>query len=143
MSDTKSTSSPQQEPNSKPFLKGIEHIAIASPDPHRLAQWYVQKLNLSPVLDTGSTVYIRADNSVVLEFVRAETASPKPQIRDAGIRHIAFLVDDLDAARAHLKAGGVDFEPEPILLPGVRLQFFRDPEANCLHLVERKDELPV
>jgi glyoxylase I family protein len=142
MSDKKSTSSHQQESNSMSFIKGIEHIAIASPDPHRLSEWYIQRLNFSPLLDTGSTVYIRAGNSVVLEFVRAETTPPKPQIRDAGIRHIAFSVDDLELARAHLKAAGVDFEPEPVILPGARLHFFRDPESNYLHLVERKEKLP-
>jgi catechol-2,3-dioxygenase len=126
MSDKKSTASPQQESNSMSFIKGIEHIAIASPDPHQLAEWYIQRLNFSPLLDTGSTVYIRAGNSVVLEFVSAETTPPKPQIRDAGIRHIAFSVD-LELARARLKAAGVDFEPEPVILPGARLHFFRDP----------------
>jgi glyoxylase I family protein len=143
MSDEKSTSSPQQESNSRSFIKGIEHIAIASPDPHRLAQWYIQQLNLSLLLDTGGTVYIRAGNSVVLEFVKAETTPPKPQIRDAGIRHIAFLVDDLEFACAHLKAAGIDLEPEPVILPGARLHFFRDPESNYLHLVERKEKLPA
>lgn len=90
MPDKNSTSPPQPESKSRSFIKGIEHIAIACPDPHRLAQWYIRQLSFSPLLDTGSTVYIRAENSVVLEFVRAEITPPKPQIRDAGIRHIAF-----------------------------------------------------
>jgi glyoxylase I family protein len=143
MPDTIDTPPPQRESTSRSFIKGVEHIAIATTDPHRLAQWYIQQLNFSPLLDTGNTVYIRAGNSVVLEFVRAETTPPKPQIRDAGIRHIAFSVDDLETARAHLKAAGIDFEPEPIILPGIRLHFFRDPESNYLHLVERKENLAV
>ena len=143
MPDKNSALPPRPEFKSRPFIKGIEHIAIASPDPHRLAQWYVQNLNFSPLLDTGSTVYIRAENSVVLEFVKAETTPPKPQMRDAGIRHIAFSVDDLDEARAQLQSVGIDFEAEAITLRGVRLHFFQDPESNYLHLVERKDKLPV
>lgn len=143
MPDKNSALPPQPEFKSRSFIKGIEHIAIASPDPHRLAQWYVQNLNFSPLLDTGSTVYIRAENSVVLEFVKAETTPPKPQMRDAGIRHIAFSVDDLDEARAQLQSVGIDFEAEAITLRGVRLHFFQDPESNYLHLVERKDKLPV
>ena len=141
MSDKISTSPSQQDSNSRSFIKGVEHIAIASPDPHKLARWYIQRLNFSPLLDTGNTVYIRAENSVVLEFVKAETVPPKPQIRDAGIRHIAFSVDDLETARASLKAAGVDFEPEPIVLSGVRLHFFRDPESNYLHLIQRETKL--
>jgi len=66
---------------------------------------------------------------------------PKPQIRDAGIRHIAFSVDDLEKAHAKLKDGGVEFESEPVVLPGMRLFFFRDLEGNYLHLVQREKML--
>ncbi len=140
MSDKISSSSSQRHSD---FIKGIEHIAIATTDPHQLAQWYILHLNFAPLLDTGNTVYIKAGNSVVLEFVKAETMPLKPGIRDAGIRHIAFSVDDLATARDHLKAAGVDFEGEPIELPGLRLQFFRDPDFNYLHLVERTGKLAV
>ena len=141
MSDQMNPSAPQPEPGSKSFIKGIEHIAIATMDPRRLAHWYIEHLNFSPLLDTGDTVYIKSENSVVLEFVKAETALLKPQIRDAGIRHIAFSVDNLEIAHASLKAACIDFEPEPVVLPGMRLHFFRDPDFNYLHLVERKEGL--
>jgi glyoxylase I family protein len=124
--------------NSQLLIKGIEHIAIATPDPQQLAQWYVEHLNFSALLDTGSTVYIKSINSIVLEFVKAEAIPPKPHIRDAGLRHIAFAVDDLEMARAELEAAGIEFQPEPVVLPGMRLLFFRDPEGNHLHLVERE-----
>jgi glyoxylase I family protein len=119
------------------LIKGVEHVAIASQDPHKLADWYIQHLNFAPLLDTGLTVYIKSPNSVILEFVKADNVPATPQIRDAGLRHIAFAVDNLDAAHAQLKSAEVEFEAAPILLPGVRLFFFRDPEGNFLHLVER------
>jgi glyoxylase I family protein len=125
----------------KPLIKGVEHVAIATTDPQKLAQWYVDYLDFSPLLDTGSTVYIKSANSVVLEFVKSETAPPKPQIRDAGLRHIAFLVDDLDTAYTELRAVGIQFEPAPVVLPGMRLFFFRDVEGNYLHLVQREKAL--
>jgi len=119
----------------------IEHIAIATPDPHQLADWYVANLGFNFLLDTGSTVYIRAANNVVVEFVKAETVPMPPAIRDAGLRHIALSVDDLVTQSGALKARGIAFESAPIELPGMRLYFFRDPEGNYLHLVQRDKPL--
>ena len=129
------------DPNRKPVIRGVEHIAIATGNPKRLAQWYVDALSFEPLLDTGTTIYLKSANSVVLEFVLADNAPPKPAIRDAGLRHIAFSVDNLETAHARLKAAGVRFESEPVLLPGMRLFFFRDPEGNYLHLVQRDEKL--
>jgi glyoxylase I family protein len=125
----------------KSFIKGVEHVAIATKDPQRLARWYVEHLNFAPLLDTGTTVYIKAPNSVILEFVAAENTAPSPGIRDSGIRHIALSVDDLEAAHAQLKSMGIEFELQAIVLPGMRLHFFRDLEGNYLHLVCREKPL--
>ena len=119
------------------MITGIEHFAIASFDPHRLADWYIKHLNLTLVLDTGQTIYIKSPNGVVLEFVFAETQPAAPLIRDAGVRHIAFSVDDFDKTYEELKAAGIKFAEKPVHLPGMRLFFFQDPEGNFLHLVER------
>lgn len=123
------------------MIKGVEHVAISTTDPRKLAEWYIHHLNFAPLLDTGTTVYIKSANSVILEFVKADNLPPKPQIRDAGLRHIAFAVDNLEAAHAQLKSSGVEFEAAPVLLPGMRLFFFRDPEGNYLHLVQRETSL--
>jgi glyoxylase I family protein len=125
----------------KSLIKGVEHVAIATKNPQNLADWYVQHLNFAPLLDTGTTVYIKSPNSVILEFVKADKVPAKPQIRDAGLRHIAFSVDSLEAAHAQLKSAGVEFEADPVVLPGMRLFFFRDPEGNYLHLVRRETSL--
>ena len=123
------------------FIKGIEHVAIATSNPRELANWYIQHLNFMPLLETSGTVYIKSHNSVVLEFVKAEDVPPPPKVRDAGLRHIAFAVDHLETAKAELAARGVKFEKAPISLPGMRLFFFRDPEGNHLHLVQREAPL--
>jgi len=127
--------------NTESLIKGIEHVAIATADPQKLADWYIRRLNFVLVLDTGATVYIKSPNSVILEFVKADHVPAPPQIRDAGLRHIAFAVDNLEAAHAQLKSDGVEFEAAPILLPGMRLFFFHDPEGNYLHLVQRESSL--
>jgi catechol 2,3-dioxygenase-like lactoylglutathione lyase family enzyme len=125
----------------KSLIKGVEHVAIATPNPQKLAAWYIQLLNFVPLLDTGATVYIKSPNSVVLEFVKADNIPANPQIRDAGLRHMAFAVDHLESAHEQLRSAGVQFEAASILLPGMRLFFFRDPEGNYLHLVERETSL--
>jgi glyoxylase I family protein len=127
--------------NPESLIKGVEHVAIATTNPQNLAAWYIQHLNFTLLLDTGATVYIKSPNSVILEFVKADKTPAQPQIRDAGLRHLAFAVDNLEAAHAQLQSAGVAFEPAPIPLPGMRLFFFRDPEGNYLHLVERETSL--
>ena len=61
-----------------------------------------------------------------------------------GVRHIAFLVDDLDAFLARAKGQGVPFYSEPVTVPfpvGMegrekRLCYFRDPEGVLLEVAE-------
>lgn len=122
------------------MITGLEHTAIACSDPKMLSSWYLKYLGFSLVLDTGKTIYIQSANGVVLEFVFADTHPPTPLIRDAGLRHLAFTADDLNSTRDELQTAGVEFVEEQIL-PGMRLLFFRDPEGNFLHLVQR--EMPL
>lgn len=123
------------------MITGLEHIAIASLHPHQLAGWYLKTLNFSLILDTGTTIYLRAPNGAVLEFVSADTRPAAPLIRDAGLRHLALTVDDFEATSLELKSAGVVFAEPPVELPGLRLHFFQDPDGNFLHLVEREAPL--
>jgi glyoxylase I family protein len=123
-------------------IKGIEHVAIASFNPHELAEWYVRQLDCIKVADTVKTVYLRAANGAVIEFVYADNLPPTPEIRDAGLRHIAFAVDDLDEASSLLISRGISFVDERVEMAGLRLRFFQDPEGNFLHLVQREVPLP-
>jgi glyoxylase I family protein len=122
------------------MIIGLEHTAIACSDPKSLYSWYLKHLGFRPLLDTGETIYIQSANGVVLEFVFADTHPPAPLIRDAGLRHLAFTTDDLNSSRDELENAGIEFVEEH-LLPGMRLLFFRDPEGNFLHLVQR--EVPL
>lgn len=64
-----------------------------------------------------------------------------------GLRHVAFRVDDLDAAYNRLKSLGVEFVSPPVAVPEEvvrhgsgrkRLCYFHDPEGNILELAEFK-----
>ena len=68
------------------------------------------------------------------DFSIKETADNKLN----GWRHLALRVDSIERAKAHLQERGVKF-PEGVKPAGGggRVLFFKDPEANLLHLVER------
>lgn len=50
-------------------------------------------------------------------------------------RHLALQVDDARAARTHLRAQGIALE-ETVPIPGADRFFLRDPDGNCLEIIE-------
>lgn len=104
---------------------------------HASAKWLNQlSARIAPLLDTSATVYIKSPNSVLLEFVEADDLPPRPRIRDAGLRYIAFAGDNLESAKEQLASRDVEFEGSYISLPAGARLFVRDPEGNDLHLVQ-------
>ncbi len=122
---------------------GLEHVAISSPNPEALAQWYVEHLGFYINHAYLGNFFVKAPNGVVLEIIpskgepRAEQAMTTP-----GLRHMAILVEDFDAAHEHLRNTGVKFVNEPFMVGENRLVFFTDPEGNLIHLIKRKTPLP-
>jgi glyoxylase I family protein len=127
------------------MVKGIEHTAIASSDPQRLAQWYVENLGfvVNYQSKTSRTVFIKAQDGTMIEII--EAAAPAPvaaQMNDAGLRHLALTVDDFPAACARLSERGVRFLTQPSTKGGNSTVFFADPDGNILHLLHRENPLP-
>ncbi len=60
-------------------------------------------------------------------------------LRRRGFNHLAFRVDDIEAAAAHLTANGVTMLGEELDYIGRRLRFFEGPEGITLELVEWVD----
>ena len=124
------------------MFKGVEHTAIASPDPRKLAQWYVDHLEFIINYEYGGNYFVKAANGTMLEIIPGKTAAAPPQFDDPGIRHLAIMVDDFDAAHRQLQAAGVGFLGEPVNRQGNRLLFFADGDGNILHLIQREKPLP-
>ena len=124
------------------MFKGLEHTAIASPDPRKLAQWYVDHLEFVINYEYGGNYFVKAANGTMLEIIPGKAATAPPHFDDPGIRHLAILVDDFDAAHSQLKAAGVGFLGEPVNRQGNRLLFFADGDGNILHLIQREKPLP-
>lgn len=127
------------------MITGIEHTAIASPDPLKLARWYVENLgfviNFQP--PNSKTVFIKAPDGAMLELIEATAPLPAaPAMRAPGFRHLALTVGDFDAMYRQLEAAGVTFLTAPEKGQGNSLVFFADCDGNILHLLHRETPLP-
>jgi glyoxylase I family protein len=124
------------------MFRGLEHTAIASPDPARLAQWYVDHLGFHINYTYGGNYFVRAANGSLLELIPSTGELTPQKLTDPGIRHLAIDVDDFDIAHRQLREAGVRFLTEPYENQGNRLVFFADSDGNILHLIHRAKPLP-
>jgi glyoxylase I family protein len=127
------------------MVQGIEHTAIASSDPERLAQWYVETLGFQINYQSKNSraCFIKAPDGSMIELIEASRPAPGgAAMNDPGLRHMALKVADFPAACARLKGLGIEFLTEPSSKGGVSTAFFTDPEGNILHLLQRETPLP-
>lgn len=121
---------------------GLEHTAIASPDPKRLAEWYCEYLGFHINFTYQVFYFVKAANGTMLEIIPSEGEKPVAGFKSPGIRHLAIEVTDFDAAYENLKGRGVKIVVEPYETEGNRLVFFEDCDGNILHLIKRQKPLP-
>jgi glyoxylase I family protein len=128
------------------MFQGIEHLAISSPNPEKLAQWYADHLGFHINFSYAGNYFVRAANGAMMEIIPANNSLTAPQElinnKDAGFRHLAIAIDDFDAGVADLKAKGVRMVGEPFETQGNRLAFFNDADGNLVHLIKREKPLP-
>lgn len=124
------------------MFQGLEHTAIASPNPKRLADWYVEHLEFHINFEYAGNYFVKAQNGSMLEIIPSEGAPGPNEMKTPGIRHLAIAIDDFDAAYAQLQAKGVTFKAEPFTNQGNRLVFFEDADGNLCHLIQREKPLP-
>lgn len=124
------------------MFTGIEHFAIASPNPKQLAEWYVENLDFCINYEYDGNYFVKAGNGVVIEIIRSEGEPGPNAFRTPGMRHIAIAVEDFDQAYSELKNKGIEFTAEPYWNQKNRLVFFKDPDGNQIHLIYRENPLP-
>lgn len=124
--------------------QGIHHVAIICSDYERSKHFYTQILGFPVIRET----FRAARNSYKLDLQVGEHGAielfsfPKPPQRVSspeacGLRHLAFVVADLDATVAQLQAQGVEVEPIRLdELTGKRFTFFKDPDNLPLEVYE-------
>ncbi|WP_049630634.1 VOC family protein [Cellvibrio sp. pealriver] len=127
-----------------PVLQSVHHVALICSDYLKSKDFYVNVLGLAVVAEN----YRAARDSWKLDLAlpdgtRLELFSfPNPPARPSrpeacGLRHLAFVVRDLDAYVAWLEANGVAVEPIRVdEFTHKRFTFFQDPDGLPLELYE-------
>ncbi len=125
------------------MFERMHHIAIIVSDYERAREFYVEKLGF-PVLRENFRQE-RGDWKLDLKFGDGELeifavpgAPPRLSYPEAqGLRHLAFRVEDVEAAVRDLEGRGIPCEPirwDPYTER--RMTFFRDPDGLPLELHE-------
>jgi catechol 2,3-dioxygenase-like lactoylglutathione lyase family enzyme len=125
------------------LFDGIEHVTIAARDPKALARWYCSTLGFKIVYEDAKSLetFVKLGESL-LEIIEAKKVQRTSHgKRDPGLRHIAIRVTDIRKAYNNLTSKDVSFESEPLVEEGIWTAFFRDPEDNLPHLIQRPKPL--
>lgn len=131
-------------PSTMPGLRRLHHAAIICSDYERSKHFYVEVMGLRVVAETWRAARsswkldLALPDGSQVELFSFPGAPPRPSRPEAqGLRHLAFVVDDLDAAVAALRGHGVEVEPVRVdELTQARFTFFADPDGLPLELVE-------
>jgi glyoxylase I family protein len=126
------------------MLNGFHHVAIICSDYPRSKQFYTEILGFNVIAenyrearDSFKCDLALADGSQIelFSFPSAPTRPSRPEAQ--GLRHLAFKVDDLDAAIQKLTDKGVECEPIRVdEYTDKRFTFFQDPDGLPLELYE-------
>ena len=152
-------------PRGVPTLRACDHIGLTVPDLDEAVDFFVDVIGFdlayshAPVHAKGAVQRDQFDrhpdtqivgiamltlgtlNLEVFEFAAPDQRRDVPRISDWGGAHLAFYVDDLDAAVDHLRGKGVRVLGEPMALPGPeagdgnRFVFARGPGGIPIELI--------
>ncbi|UJW85583.1 VOC family protein [Devosia sp. SL43] len=131
------------------MLLGFEHIGMTSRNLDRTIAFYCDLLDLKLALrlktDRGEQAFLDTGSGMlevgcpVAQVSRSRDVPP----HEAGMRHLTFAYDDVDAMVERLQAAGVEIleGPRPAVYTEVikRVAFVRDPDGIIVELVERAD----
>lgn len=126
-------------------LKGIHHIAIICSDYNRSKQFYTEVLGFSIVGEyyRKERQSYKLDLALNGEYVIELFSFPDPPLRAtgpeaAGLRHLAFKVENIAEAVAYLQQHNIAAEQIRIdEFTQKRFTFFRDPDNLPLELYEQ------
>lgn len=125
----------------------IEHIALNVNDPVGLAAWYCKHLGMRVIREgpppANARFLVDSARSTVLEiYSNASAPVPDYASMDPLTFHIAFCVDDVEAARNKLISAGATPEGEVAHTDsGDALAMLRDPWGLVIQLMQRAQPL--
>ncbi len=157
---------PAVQADSVPGMRGVEHFGFTVPNAQQAVDFFVgtmgckafftigpfgpfkddwmkENLNVNPRAEIPVAHLVRCGNGTnfeIFEYTSPDQKSQPPKNSDVGGHHIAFYVDDLDAAMANMRAKGVRFLGKPHLftegpLKGLTWIYFMSPWGMQLELV--------
>ena len=129
---------------SQVVLDAVHHVALICSDYEKSKHFYVQILGLAVVAEhyraerASWKLDLALPNGTQLELFSFPEPPARPSRPEAcGLRHLAFVVRDLDSYVEHLIANGIAVEPirvDEYTLK--RFTFFQDPDGLPLELYE-------
>ncbi len=130
------------------------HVGLTCKDPVAVERFYTEHFGFRraraiPLGGTEQIVYIKSGD-MYLELFQAKAPAPiAPPEQDGygwpGVRHLAFVVDDVDAKLAELgnaakvTLGPLDFSD---FIPGWRTAWVADPEGNIVEISQGYQDDP-
>ena len=110
-------------------VAGVHHVSLNVTDVERAVGFYCDTLGVRvlPRPDLGvAGAWLELPDGRQIHLIQAPLPTQTGQ-------HVAFAVDDIDAATAHLTALGIEvLGPRPV--GTARQAFFADPDGNRLEL---------
>jgi len=126
------------------MLKRIHHTAIICSDYQTSKRFYSEVLEL-PIINEAYRQHrdsykldLKLPDGSQLELFSFPDSPARPSFPEAqGLRHLAFSVDDVEAAVSWLNGKGVTTEPIRVdEFTGKRFTFFADPDGLPLELYQ-------
>ncbi|MCC5825899.1 VOC family protein [Alkalimonas sp.] len=126
------------------MLKGIHHLAIICSDYQRSKTFYHQLLQL-PILAENYRAErdswkldLQLPDGSQLELFSFPSPPPRPSQPEAqGLRHLAFVVQDVAKVKTYLEQHGIPVEPIRIdPYTDKAFTFFQDPDGLPLELYQ-------
>lgn len=124
-------------------VKTLNHVTIVSSDLDRTRAFYVGLLGMKEVPRPAFPfpgLWFQAGLTEIHVNITGAEAGPAGVIQPRGTRpsrghHIAFEVDDADAAAAHCAAQGLELAAGPMTRPdGPRQMYIYDPDGYLIEL---------
>jgi catechol 2,3-dioxygenase-like lactoylglutathione lyase family enzyme len=120
----------------QPTIQGIDNIGVCVTDVARAVQFY-QRLGFQVVFESARGATVALGTAKLFLFPAQSGGAVHRDLgiegKPAGIDHISFLVDDVDALHASFTASGIDAGPAPTDQDwGARAFGLTDPDGTNL-----------
>jgi glyoxylase I family protein len=126
-------------------IKSIHHIAILTDDYEQSKRFYTEVLGFEVIRETyrAERQSYKLDLAIAGHYQIELFSFPDFRERGSypeakGLRHLAFAVDDVEAAAAELRVQNIAVEPvRTDALTDKKFVFFTDPNGQPLELYEK------